>query len=186
MYSCIHTVCLAVALAPSCTIRPWTGLWQTLAVACATTEKHSCPVSTFAHFHWKAFPSQTCINHLRDVNSWVSLDCTTILLRQPWEELVPGDEHHGIDPNMLNSGHRDCSTKAVFLCTADKLQCWPMLARNGTYWRMLAFSFLHISFIGTIASVVLTTFSFANLRKTLMFFKRTGPLVLALARVRMN
>ena len=30
-----------------------------------------------------------------------------------------------------------------------------MLARNGTYWRMLAFSFLHISFIGTIALVVL-------------------------------
>ena len=28
---------------------------------------------------------------------------------------------------------------------------------NGTYWRMLAFSFLHISFIGTIASVVLSS-----------------------------
>ena len=66
-----------------------------------------------------------------------------------------GNEHHGIDPNMLRSGHHDCATKAVFLCTADKLQCWPMLARNGTYWRMLAFSFLHISFIGTIALVVL-------------------------------
>ena len=49
--------------------------------------------------------------------------------------------------------HHDCSTKAVFLCTADKLQCWPMLARNGTYWCMLAFRFLHLSFIGTIASV---------------------------------
>ena len=64
-----------------------------------------------------------------------------------------GNEHHGIDPNI--SGHHDCSTKAAFLCTADKLQCWPMLARNGTYWRMLAFSFLHISFVGTIALVVL-------------------------------
>ena len=66
---------------------------------------------------------------------------------------------------MLNSGHHDCSTKAVFLCTPDKLQCWPMLARNGTYWRMLAFGFLHISFIGTIASVVLITFSLAGRRK---------------------
>ena len=57
-----------------------------------------------------------------------------------------GSEHHGIDPNI--SGHHDCSTKAVFLCTAEKLQCWPMLAHNDTYWRVLAFSFLHISFIG--------------------------------------
>ena len=67
--------------------------------------------------------------------------------------LCHGNQHHGIDPNI--SDHHDCATKAVFLCTADKLQCWPMLARNGTYWRMLAFSFLHISFIGTTASVVL-------------------------------
>ena len=28
------------------------------------------------------------------------------------------NEHHGIDPNMSNSGHHDLSTKAVFLCTA--------------------------------------------------------------------
>ena len=67
--------------------------------------------------------------------------------------LCHGNQHHGIDPNI--SSHHDCATKAVFLCTADKLQCWPMLAHNGTYWRMLAFSFLHISFIGTTASVVL-------------------------------
>ena len=35
-----------------------------------------------------------------------------------------GNEHHGIDPNMSNSGHHDNSTKAVFhfLCTAVKLQ----------------------------------------------------------------
>ena len=29
-----------------------------------------------------------------------------------------GNEHHGIDPSMSNSGHHDCSTKAVFLCRA--------------------------------------------------------------------
>ena len=82
----------------------------------------------------------------------------------PWEgfpgqtwSLCHGNQHHGIDPNMSNSGHHDCSRKAVFLCTADKLQCWPMLARNGTYWCMLAFSFLHLSFIRTIASVVLSS-----------------------------
>ena len=80
--------------------------------------------------------------------------------------MCPGNKNHGIDPNMSNSGHHDCSRKPVFLCTADKLQCWPMLARNGTHWRMLAFSFLHLSFIifiRTIASVVLSSsYSFEN------------------------
>ena len=39
-----------------------------------------------------------------------------------------GNEHHGIDPNILSSGHHDCSTKAVFLSTAVKLQSCPLLA----------------------------------------------------------
>ena len=95
---------------------------------------------------WESFPKQTCKNYLRRKQFF----CASLR-----RSLSHGNEHHGIDPNMLRSGHHDCSTKAVFLCTADKLQCWPMLARNGTYWRMLAFSFLHISFIGTIALVVL-------------------------------
>ena len=34
-----------------------------------------------------------------------------------------GNQHHGIDPNMSNSGHHDSSRQAVFVCTADKLQC---------------------------------------------------------------
>ena len=38
------------------------------------------------------------------------------------------NEHHGIDPNILSSGHHDCSTKGVFLCTAVKLQSCHMLA----------------------------------------------------------
>ena len=93
---------------------------------------------------WESFPKQTCKNYLRRKQFF----CASLR-----RSLSHGNEHHGIDPNMLSSGHHDCSTKAVFLCTADKLQCWPMLARNGTYWRLLAFSFL--SFIGTTASVVL-------------------------------
>ena len=106
---------------------------------------------------WESFPKQTCKYYLRRKQG-----CK--LMGQIWtvqqffcaslgRSLCHGNEHHGIDPNI--SSHHDCSTKAVFLCTADKLQCWPMLAHNGTYWRMLAFSFLHISFIGTTASVVL-------------------------------
>ena len=115
---------------------------------------------------WKGFPRQTCKNDLRQKQG-----CK--LMGQIWtvqqfvcaslgRSLCHGNEHHGIDTNIqtcyISSGHHDCSTKAVFLFTADKLQCWPMWARNGTYWRMLAFSFLHISFIGTIASVVLSSF----------------------------
>ena len=51
----------------------------------------------------------------------------------PWEgfpgqtwSLCHGNEHHGIDPNMSNSDHHDCSRKAVFPCTALKLQCCHM------------------------------------------------------------
>ena len=54
------------------------------------------------------------------------------------------------------------SSQSVFLCTADKLQCWPILARNDTCWLMLAFSFLHISVIGTIASEFYQVFSSEN------------------------
>ena len=71
------------------------------------------------------------------------------------------------------------------------LHSWwdAMLAHNGTYWDMLAFSLLHLSFIGTIASVVqqlflslvLTTLSFAGRRKAQLFFKWTKALMLALA-----
>ena len=40
-----------------------------------------------------------------------------------------GNERHGIDPNMSNSGHHDCSTKTVFLCIAvncNVATCWQV------------------------------------------------------------
>ena len=116
-------------------------------------------MSTKACSHGKVFagkPARITFGENKDV-MWAhgsNLDCTTIL-RQPWEELLPWErtqwhssKHFQFRPIMT------VPPKAVFLCTADKLQCWPMLARNGTYWCMLAFSFFHISCIGTIASVV--------------------------------
>ena len=62
-----------------------------------------------------------------------SVDSATSILRQP--SFCHGHKHQ--TPWHWCKRHHDCSTKAVCLCTADKLQCWPMLARNGTYWRML-------------------------------------------------
>ena len=41
------------------------ALRESWGVACATTEKHWCPVSTFACFPREGFPKQTCKNHLR-------------------------------------------------------------------------------------------------------------------------
>ena len=128
---------------------PWAGLGHILAVACATTETHSCPESTFAHFRWKAFRRQTYINHLHDVNSWIKFR----LYNNSFAPALGGACAKGTNAMALIQAIR--SSQASFLCTADKLQCGPMLAHNGTYWLMLAFSFLHISFIGTIASVVL-------------------------------
>ena len=193
---------------------------------------------------WEGLPWQTCKNHLRDINSWIKFRLLYDNSFAPARSLCHGKEHHDIDPNMLSSGHHDCSTKAVFLWTAVKLQSchvlahwtqqtgpwaglgrilavactntekhwcpqrhasqrrqihqkqeWSMefccscfrvqmqskhvkfrtswlfhkgclslhgwqtamLAHVGTYWRMLAFSFLHILFIGTIVSVVLSS-----------------------------
>ena len=53
---------------------PWAGFGQILDVACATTERHSCPVSTFCYFCWKAFlgkPSEITLGENKDVNSWI-------------------------------------------------------------------------------------------------------------------
>ena len=122
---------------------PWAGLGGILLLA--ETQKNSDAYnSTKACFRGKALlgkPATITFGENKDVNSWIKLrltvDFTTILLRQPSEELVPWEqtpEHNGIDSNMLDSGHHDCSKKAVFLCTAVKLQSW-------------AFSTFHTSFI---------------------------------------
>ena len=74
----------------------------------------------------------------------------------PWEgfpgqtwSLCHGNVHHGIDPNMSNSGHHDCSKKAVFLCTAVKLAILPHVGTlNSAYW---AFSTFQSAFIWAIA-----------------------------------
>ena len=129
----------------------------------AETQKNSDVYnSTKACFLWKAFlgkPATITFGENKDVNSWIKLrltvDFTTILLRQPSEELVPWEqtpEHHGIDPNTLNSGHHDCSTQAVFLCTAVKLQSCHMLA----HWTQHTGP-SHTTFIRAKASVVLSS-----------------------------
>ena len=55
-------------------------------------------------------------------------------------------------PIMSNSGHHDSSTQAVFLCTADKLQCCHMLA----HWTQHTGP-SHTTFIRAKASVVLSS-----------------------------
>ena len=83
---------------------------------------------------WEGFPRQTCNNHLRRKQGCELMDQIQTVVWQFFcaslgRSLCHGNEHCGIDPNMSNSAHHDCSTQAVFLCTADKLQYWPMLAR---------------------------------------------------------
>ena len=131
----------------------WLGLgksWPLLAQPQKKTRVHK------GMLLWESFPKQTCRNYLRRKQGSKLMGQTQTVQHffcaSLGRSLCHGSQHHG---NM--SGHHDCSTKAVFLCTADKLQCWPILARNDTYWRILAFSFLHISFIGTIALVVLSS-----------------------------
>ena len=82
---------------------PWASLGRILALACATTEKHWCPVSTFACFRGRAFLgipySSPCVAKLNKTSLVRNKDavryrlnsdcCKTILLRQLWEELLP-------------------------------------------------------------------------------------------------
>ena len=83
-------------------------------------------------FPWEGFPWQTC----KVLVPWK---------RTPWH----WSEHVKFRPSWL------------FQKRCLSLHSWwdAMLARNGTcwVWDVLAFSFLHLSFFGTIASVVLSS-----------------------------
>ena len=178
-FSCSIKFFLGLALGASC-------------VASTTTEKHWCPLSTFSYCRGKAFPRQTCNNHLRRKQGCViprnlqqnpikasESDSSSNLLRGPllsshstfygvmdqiqtvvWQffcaglgrSLCHGNQHHGIDPNVSNSGHHNCSTQAVFLCTAVKLQSCHMLA----HWTQHTGP-SHTTFIRAKDSVVLTS-----------------------------
>ena len=46
-------------------------LARILAAACATTEKHWCPVSTFSYFRGKAFLGKPAIITFIDLNLWI-------------------------------------------------------------------------------------------------------------------
>ena len=60
--------------------------------------------------------------------------------------LCRGNEHYGIEPNMLRLGHHDCSTKAVFLCSAVKLQVGPCWHIELSILRLLHLSIsIHLS-----------------------------------------
>ena len=95
------------------------------------TEKHWCPVSTFSYFHGKAFLGKPATITFGEKKECVMDQIQTVV----WQffcaslgrSLCHGNKHHGIDPNMSNSGH-DCSRKPVF-----PLQCQTaILPRVGT------------------------------------------------------
>ena len=124
-----------------------------------TTEKHGCPVSTFSYFHGKAFlskPATVTFGEIKDVGS-NSDCCMTILLRQPWEELVPWE------PTPWHwSKHVKFRPSWLFQTGCLSLHSWQtaMLAHVGTEWHILVHVGIQlspVSFIGTIASVVLSS-----------------------------
>ena len=79
-----------------------------------TTEKHWCPVSTFSYFHGKAFLGKPATITFGEKKLCVMDQIQTVV----WQffcaslgrSLCHGNKHHGIDPNMSNSGHHDSST----------------------------------------------------------------------------
>ena len=140
-FRCSISFFLGLALGASC-------------VASTTTEKHWCPVSTFSYCRGKAFlgkPATITFGENKD-QSWIKFRLLYDNTFAPalGAACAMGNQHHGIDPNVSNSGHHDCSTQAVFLCTAVKLQSCHMLA----HWTQHTGP-SHTTFIWAKASVVL-------------------------------
>ena len=133
---------------------PWANLGRILALACATTEKHGCPVSTIACFRGRAFLgipySSPCVAKLNKsvwsetrmlsaivgVLSRIDSDCCmTILLRQLWEELLPWErtpwhwsKHVKFRPSWLF--HKGCFS--LHTCQTAILSHVGTL--NSAYW----------------------------------------------------
>ena len=84
-------------------------------VASTTTEKHWFPVSTFSHCRGKAFlgkPATITFGENKD-QSWIKF---RLLYDKSFAPALGGacamgNQHHGIDPNVLSSGHHDCSSQ---------------------------------------------------------------------------
>ena len=138
---------------------PWANLGRILALACATTEKQECPVSTFACFRGRAFLgipySSPCVAKLNKsvwsetrmlstivgVLSRIDSDCCmTILLRQLWEELLPCErtrwhwsKHVKFRPSWLF--HQGCLS--LHTCQTAILSHVGTL--NSAYWAFSTF-----------------------------------------------
>ena len=144
-----------------CSIKFFLGLaLGASCVASTTTEKHWCPVSTFSNCRGKAFlgkPATITFGENKD-QSWIKF---RLLYDNSFAPALGGacamgNQHHGIHhvvlilrvkatrpalPNMLNSGHHDCSSQAV----SARLTNWKMLIIIISS-SISTFSLLHLSY----------------------------------------
>ena len=100
----------------------------------------------FFLFPWECLPRQTCNNHLRRKKKMCHRSnsdcCMTILLRQPWEELVPWEQtpwhwskHVKFRPSWLFQ--KACLSSALSNCNLDT--CWHislLTPEVATCWHM--------------------------------------------------
>ena len=116
-----------------------------------TTEKHWCPVSTFSYFHGKAFLGKPATITFGEKKECVMDQIQTVV----WQffcaslgrSLCHGNKHHGIDPNMSNSGHHDCSRKPVFPLHCQTAILTHVGTLNSAYWALSTFQSAFISAI---------------------------------------
>ena len=81
----------------------WASLGRILPLACAASGKHLCVYLCF--LSWEGFRKQTCTSPfwyklMDQIYTRQQVFCTSFG-RSLWH----GNEHHGIDPNILSSGH---------------------------------------------------------------------------------
>ena len=101
---------------------------------------------------WEGFPKQTCINHILRKQGCKLMD--QIWTVQPFcaslgRSLCHGNEHQGIDANILSSGHHDCSTKGCLSLHSCQTAILPhVVTLNSAYF---AFSTFQSAFIWAIS-----------------------------------
>ena len=133
---------------------PWANL------GCCLRNHRKTLMSTKASFCGKAFLinlQKIAFGENKDVNSSIKF-IQQFFCASLGRSLCHGNEHQGIDPNILSSGHHDCSTKAVFSLHSCQTAILPHVGTlNSAY---CAFSTFQSAFIWAIIALAVLWSSF--------------------------
>ena len=123
-----------------------------------TTEKHWCPVSTFSYFHGKPFLGKPAtITFDEKIMDQIQTVVWQFFCASLGRSLCHGNKHHGIDPNMSNSGHHDSSTHlhlSYKIHSSKDFSCSMKFTTEKHWCPVSTFSYFHgKAFLGKPATI---------------------------------